>query len=76
MRFALSDVQAELAETARRFLSDRFPIERVSELVDSDAGWDPGAWASFAELGWLGVSVSEELGGAGLGFLEEAGRVR
>ena len=29
-------------------------------------------WAELAELGWLGVSVSEEAGGAGLGFVEEA----
>ena len=29
-------------------------------------------WAELAELGWLGVSVPEEGGGAGLGFVEEA----
>ena len=29
-------------------------------------------WEGLAELGWLGVSVPEELGGAGLTFVEEA----
>jgi alkylation response protein AidB-like acyl-CoA dehydrogenase len=29
-------------------------------------------WAALAELGWTGVSVTEEEGGAGLGFVEEA----
>ena len=29
-------------------------------------------WDELAELGWLGVSVPEEAGGAGLGFVEEA----
>jgi alkylation response protein AidB-like acyl-CoA dehydrogenase len=29
-------------------------------------------WTQLAELGWTGVSVPEEHGGAGLGFLEEA----
>ena len=29
-------------------------------------------WGELAELGWLGVSVPEEAGGAGLGFVEEA----
>ena len=29
-------------------------------------------WEELAELGWLGVSVPEEAGGAGLGFVEEA----
>ena len=48
------------------------PPERVAELADSEAGWDPASWAELAELGWLGVSVAEDEGGAGLGFLEEA----
>ena len=30
------------------------------------------SWLELAELGWTGVSVPEEDGGAGLGFLEEA----
>jgi alkylation response protein AidB-like acyl-CoA dehydrogenase len=30
------------------------------------------SWRELAELGWTGVSVAEEHGGAGLGFLEEA----
>jgi alkylation response protein AidB-like acyl-CoA dehydrogenase len=30
------------------------------------------SWAQLAELGWTGVSVPEEHGGAGLGFLEQA----
>lgn len=29
-------------------------------------------WRELAELGWTGVSVAEEHGGAGLGFVEEA----
>jgi alkylation response protein AidB-like acyl-CoA dehydrogenase len=29
-------------------------------------------WAELAELGWTGVSIPEELGGAGLGFVEQA----
>jgi alkylation response protein AidB-like acyl-CoA dehydrogenase len=30
------------------------------------------SWQELAELGWLGVSVPEEQGGAGLGFVEQA----
>lgn len=33
---------------------------------------DPPTWAGLAALGWPGVSLPEEVGGAGLGFLEEA----
>jgi alkylation response protein AidB-like acyl-CoA dehydrogenase len=72
MQFAFTDEQDALRREARAFLAERFPAERVAELADSEAGWDPGSWVELAELGWLGVSVSEEHGGAGLGFLEEA----
>jgi alkylation response protein AidB-like acyl-CoA dehydrogenase len=72
MHFAFTPEQEALRTEARRWLDEHYPPERVAELADSDAGWDPASWAGLAELGWLGVSVAEEEGGAGLGFLEEA----
>ena len=72
MHFAFTPEQEALRAEARRWLEERYPHERVAELADSEAGWDPASWAELAELGWLGVSVSEDEGGAGLGFLEEA----
>jgi alkylation response protein AidB-like acyl-CoA dehydrogenase len=70
--FSFAEEQEQLRREARTFLADRYPAERVAELADSAAGWDPASWAALAELGWIGVSVPEEAGGAGLGFLEEA----
>jgi alkylation response protein AidB-like acyl-CoA dehydrogenase len=72
MHFAFTPEQEALRAEARRWLHEHYPPERVAELADSDAGWDPASWAELAELGWLGVSIAEEEGGAGLGFLEEA----
>ncbi|MGH2997377.1 MAG: acyl-CoA dehydrogenase family protein, partial [Gaiellaceae bacterium] len=72
MDFSFTPEQDELRREARSFLSQRYPAERVAELAESDAGWDPASWDELAELGWLGVSVAEEHGGAGLGFVEEA----
>ena len=72
MDFSFTAEQEELRAQARSFLAERFPPERVAELADSEQGWDRDSWRELAELGWLGVSVPEELGGAGLGFLEEA----
>ena len=66
MDFALTEEQQELKSAARAWLSERYPLDR-----DFDAPQDD-RWAELAELGWLGVSVSEEEGGVGLGFLEEA----
>jgi len=70
--FSFTPEQEELRAQARSYLAGRFPPERVAELADSEAGWDPSSWGELAELGWLGVSVPEEQGGAGLGFVEEA----
>jgi alkylation response protein AidB-like acyl-CoA dehydrogenase len=72
MHFAFTEEQEALRAEARRYLEERYPAERVAELADSEAGWDPGSWEELAQLGWLGVTVSEDEGGAGLGFLEEA----
>jgi alkylation response protein AidB-like acyl-CoA dehydrogenase len=70
MEFALNHDQVALQESIRRFLADRYPIERVSKIADG-AGWDPGSWREVAELGWVGISVPQPEGGLGMGFLEE-----
>jgi len=64
--FTFTDEQQELRRQARAWLAERYPLDR-----DWD-GREDDSWAELAELGWLGVSVSEDEGGAGLGFVEEA----
>ncbi|HEU0336108.1 MAG TPA: acyl-CoA dehydrogenase family protein, partial [Gaiellaceae bacterium] len=56
MEATLTTEQEELRTQARAFLAETPEPE----------------WRQLAELGWTGVSVAEEQGGAGLGFLEEA----
>jgi len=70
--FAFTEEQELLRNQAREWLERHYGVERVAELADSEAGWEPGSWRELAELGWTGVSIPEEQGGAGLGFLEEA----
>ena len=53
MDFAFSEEQELLRESARDYLGDRYPVERVIGLADSDEGWDPTAWHEIARLGWL-----------------------
>ncbi|HVF18686.1 MAG TPA: acyl-CoA dehydrogenase family protein [Mycobacteriales bacterium] len=72
MDFAFSPEQQMLSDSARDFLASRLPVERVIELADSDAGWDPSSWPQLVELGWVGLSVPESSGGAGMSFLDEA----
>src|SRR2546423_4546522 len=59
-----------LRDSARQLMAARYPPERVAAIADGD-GFDRAEWGSVAELGWTGISVPEEDGGAGLGFLEE-----
>lgn len=72
MDFAFSEEQNMLREQARAFLSDRVNTDRVAEIAASDEGWDKQTFRQIAELGWTGLSVPEEAGGAGMGFIDEA----
>ena len=56
MDFTFTPEQEALREQAREFLA---------------ANPEP-TWAQLAELGWTGVSIGEDEGGAGLSFVEEA----
>jgi alkylation response protein AidB-like acyl-CoA dehydrogenase len=69
--FAFTDEQLELKRQARAWLSERYPLDRDWSDGEEDAPQDD-RWPELAELGWLGVSVGEAEGGAGLGFVEEA----
>jgi alkylation response protein AidB-like acyl-CoA dehydrogenase len=70
MNFAFSDEQEMLRASARELMDARYSPERVAAIADGD-GFDRSEWAGIAELGWTGISVPENEGGAGLGFLEE-----
>src|SRR5947209_9630587 len=63
MDFAFSEEQDLLRASARDYLRDRFPAERVVSLAESDTGWDPATWKELADMGWLDPS---------LGLLEHA----
>jgi len=66
MDFAFTDEQVELKRQARAWLAERYPLDRDFAAPEDDR------WSELAELGWLGVSVAEDEGGIGLGFVEEA----
>ena len=72
MDFAFSEEQEMLRSSARSFLKDKFPTDRVAELAESSDRWDPSSWQQIAELGWIGLSAPESAGGSGMSFLDEA----
>ena len=72
MQLALTEDQELIAKTARDFVDEQSPVSRMRSLRDNaDAvGHSPKLWREMAELGWLGISFPEDLGGAGMGFAE------
>jgi alkylation response protein AidB-like acyl-CoA dehydrogenase len=78
--FGLTEEHELLRDAARRFLTERCTIQEVRRLAEDAGGFDPGLWQEIAELGWLGLTIPEQHGGAGLGalhlalLLEEMGR--
>jgi alkylation response protein AidB-like acyl-CoA dehydrogenase len=70
VNFTFSDEQEMLRASARELMQKRYPPDRVAAVADGD-GFKRSEWASVAELGWTSISIPEEEGGAGLGFLEE-----
>jgi alkylation response protein AidB-like acyl-CoA dehydrogenase len=69
MDFGLTDDQREIQRTARELLSERAKPDRVREHAEAGR-MDEELWRELSELGWPGISVSEEHGGQGLGRIE------
>ncbi|MFN3974945.1 MAG: acyl-CoA dehydrogenase family protein [Dehalococcoidia bacterium] len=69
-----------LKRSAREFLEKECPVTLVREMEKDERGYPPDLWRKMAELGWLGMALPEEYGGAGvplthLGLvIEEIGR--
>jgi alkylation response protein AidB-like acyl-CoA dehydrogenase len=45
-------------------------LKRVRDLRFQDPGFDAGLFRQIGEMGWIGLRVPEEMGGAGLGLGE------
>ena len=73
MNLGISTEQRELRESVRRFLTERAPLTRVRELMETADGTDPDVWRqASAQLGLPGIAVPEEYGGAGFSLAEQA----
>jgi alkylation response protein AidB-like acyl-CoA dehydrogenase len=70
MNFDFSDDQKQLRDQARKFLSEKCPPKAVRTVLDGKADYDRELWKGLAEMGFLGVAIPEEYGGAGAGHLE------
>jgi alkylation response protein AidB-like acyl-CoA dehydrogenase len=72
MDFSLTPEQQLLQRTARDVLAAIAPMSHVRAMMADARGTTDAVWRQIAELGWPGLLVAEEYGGAGLGMLELA----
>ena len=70
MNFDFSDEQKQMRDEARKFLAEKCPPKAVRAVLDGNASYDKDLWKGLAEMGFLGVAIPEEFGGAGAGHLE------
>ena len=80
MDVLLNEEEEMVKNAAREFLEGECPPSLAREMEVDDLGYPPDLWRQMAQLGWLGMSLPESLGGQGLPvtylgiIIEEIGR--
>ena len=67
LNFALGSEVDALRETVRRFARDK--VAPLAAEADRQGDFPQHLWRAMGELGLLGLTVPEALGGAGMGYL-------
>jgi isovaleryl-CoA dehydrogenase len=66
--FALGEAADMIREATARFAADR--IAPIAARIDADDAFPRDLWPQMGALGLHGITVEEEFGGLGLGYLE------
>jgi alkylation response protein AidB-like acyl-CoA dehydrogenase len=72
MNFDLTEEQRLLVDTVASFAKKQSPITRLRALREDPLGWTRAVWKQMGELGLLGISLPESVGGAGGTFADAA----
>ncbi len=70
MDLSLDDTQQLVRNSARDFLAESVDRQYVRDMEDDERGYSDEFWKSVAELGWTGMIVPEQHGGAGMSLIE------
>jgi isovaleryl-CoA dehydrogenase len=68
MDFGLGEVADAIRETTARFAADK--IAPIAAQIDLDNAFPRQLWPQMGELGLHGITVEEDYGGLGLGYVE------
>ena len=70
MLFTLTDEQRLIQSSALDWLGHHYDFRQREASVHRDGG-AAGVWATFAEMGWLGLALSEDVDGIEGGLMEK-----
>ncbi len=70
MDLGLTEEQELLKNFARDFLTNECTEKLVRDMEEDERGYTDDLWNGMANQGWMGLITAEELGGAGLTFLD------
>jgi alkylation response protein AidB-like acyl-CoA dehydrogenase len=70
MDFTFDEDQRAIRELAARILGDHCSPEQLTAVEAGEEVFDRALWSALAGAGLLGLAFPEDVGGAGLGFLE------
>ncbi len=70
MDLTLGPEQEAIRDAVRGVLADRMPAARVRQVMTAEPPLDDALWREAAALGWFGLALPEEVGGAGYGLAE------
>jgi alkylation response protein AidB-like acyl-CoA dehydrogenase len=73
MNFDYNEEQRLLADSVKRFIGKDYDFESRKKIVNSEKGYGDEVWATFAEMGLLGLPLSPDYDGFGGGALDMMG---
>jgi alkylation response protein AidB-like acyl-CoA dehydrogenase len=70
MDFSLSEMQEMIRTSARDYLKTSVPKSLVRTMAEDSEGFPADIWQQMVEMGWMGLALPEEFGGAGGSYLD------
>lgn len=67
MPFLLDDDHRQIVQEAERVLSDGWSPDGLRHLLERVGAHDDHFWTTCRDMGWTGITISEDHGGLGLG---------
>lgn len=71
MNLLPTDEQTKIVDLARKFLAGEAPVSRFRDAKRQIGNDDAKLWPRLAEMGFLGIALSEQVGGIGLSTSDE-----